>query len=373
MEGELRQADDLRKALANDIGDLERQLARAQAAAQDLLSLGRELVAKEQRQQQLAAELQGIPTGFDERRHAELERELDSLSVLNEQATRLNERVDREVSTRAAFGALAEKLAAARQRLNDLSAQYQESRFFEEELQRQRAAFEGAQAAVRYAELELQAATAEETRAAEAAATAERDRKELERARALHARLESERRVHEELDRAYTDLRTELNAQLRPELSDVAALFLNDLTGGRYNELEIDDNYNLVLYEDGIPKPVISGGEEDVSSLALRLAISQMIADRAGQMFSLLVLDEVFGSLDPDRQRRVVDLLRRLGDRFEQVILISHVDVTQYDVDHGFELSYDDSTGSTTVRPFATGDDEAYDLTATAEAVAAEL
>ena len=75
-----------------------------------------------------------------------------------------------------------------------------------------------------------------------------------------------------------------------------------------------------------IPKPVISGGEEDLANLVLRLAISEMIAERAGQAFSLLILDEVFGSLDEARRHNVVDLLRRLQDRFEQVILITHID-----------------------------------------------
>jgi exonuclease SbcC len=118
--------------------------------------------------------------------------------------------------------------------------------------------------------------------------------------------------LHEELDRGYTDLRTDLNFQLRPELSDLASQFLNVLTDGRYTELELDDQYSFVVLEDGIPKPVISGGEEDLSNLVLRLAISQMIADRSGQNFSLLVLDEVFGSLDVARRQNVVDLLRRL-------------------------------------------------------------
>ena len=80
------------------------------------------------------------------------------------------------------------------------------------------------------------------------------------------------------------------------------------------------------LLEDGEPKPVISGGEEDIANLALRLAISQMIAERAGQPLSLLVLDEIFGSLDEERRARVLDLLRSLADRFPQVILITHIE-----------------------------------------------
>ena len=80
------------------------------------------------------------------------------------------------------------------------------------------------------------------------------------------------------------------------------------------------------VVEDGEAKPVISGGEEDVVHLALRLAISQMIADRAGQPLSLLVLDEIFGSLDEERRQAVVDLLRAVADRFPQVIVISHIE-----------------------------------------------
>ena len=354
MEAEFRQADEQRKTMRQEINDLERQLAKAQSAAQELSALGRDLSAKEHRHALLTAELATIPSGFDERRHAELEREMDRIGPMNEQLTRLSARIDREEMDRLAYESVHARFLAARQKATHLQARYQETNYSEEELQRQRAGYEGAVATLRQAELELQASTAEETRAAEAAATAERDRQELERARDLHARLESDRRLHDELDRAYTDLRTELNTQLRPELSDVAATFLNELTGGRYSELEIDANYDVVLYEDGIPKPVISGGEEDIANLALRLAISQMIAERSGQSFSMLILDEVFGSLDLQRQRDVIDVLRRLGDRFEQVILISHIDVTQYDVDNGFEMTYDSNAGKTVVRPLWT-------------------
>src|SRR5689334_23723209 len=46
---------------------------------------------------------------------------------------------------------------------------------------------------------------------------------------------------------------------------------------------------------------------------------------------SLLVLDEIFGSLDEGRRHHVLTLLRRLGDRFPQVILITHVEQIRED------------------------------------------
>ena len=162
------------------------------------------ITIKEQRHDQLASELRGIPSGFDERRHAELERELDRLSPLNEQATRLGARVDREPALRSEHEALSLQLAEARERVASLTARYEETRLSEDEIQRQRQEYEVAVAASRRAELELQAATLDEARAAEAVASAERARQELERTRELQAKLEGERRVHDELDRAYS-------------------------------------------------------------------------------------------------------------------------------------------------------------------------
>jgi len=161
--------------------------------------------------------------------------------------------------------------------------------------------------------------------------------------------LETERRMHDELDTAYAELRTELNARLRPELGEIAGSFLTDLTDDRYNEFELDENYDVILIGGGVPRQVISGGEEDLANLVLRLAVSQLIAERSGQPFSLLVLDEVFGSLDDQRRANVVELLRRLQDRFEQVIVITHIDGVRDGLDRVLEVSVDESTGRAVV------------------------
>ena len=148
-------------------------------------------------------------------------------------------------------------------------------------------------------------------------------------------------RTNQELDHALGDLRNELNAALRPDLSELASVFLRDLTNGRYTELELDEEYVTTLLDEGEPKGVISGGEEDVANLALRLAISQMIAERAGQPLSLLILDEIFGSLDDDHRAAVVELLRSLADRFPQVILITHIDSVRDGFDRIVRVTYD--------------------------------
>jgi exonuclease SbcC len=74
-----------------------------------------------------------------------------------------------------------------------------------------------------------------------------------------------------------------------------------------------------------------------------------MIAERSGQPFSLLILDEVFGSLDDTRRHNVISLLRGLRDRFDQVIVITHVDDVRDGLDQVFVVSQDEKSGAALV------------------------
>jgi exonuclease SbcC len=350
MPDEIRALDVRRRALTNELAALERNLARAQIETRELAQLSHDLGLKEQRFETMRRDLEAIPTGYDAARHAELRTRVSQLAPLNERAARLSAQIDREPELRRERERVAEEVSQARTRVEGLRARYRESQFSEEDFARVRRDYEDAATAARAAEVALTAAAADEQAAQDAVRNAERAREEMERTREKFTRLEREKRLHEELDRAYTDLRTDLNFQLRPELSELASAFLGELTDDRYSELELDDQYNIIVMEEGTPKPVISGGEEDVSNLVLRLAISQMIAERAGQPFSLLVLDEVFGSLDETRRQNVVELLRRLQDRFEQVILITHIESVREELDHVILVNYDEPTGESRVR-----------------------
>jgi exonuclease SbcC len=204
-------------------------------------------------------------------------------------------------------------------------------------------------AEARLAELEANTAAGNLRNARESLATA---LKAVEESRMIQATVgvrEDERRLHEELDRAFNEMRAQLNAQLRPELSELATTFLRELVDSRTAEIELDEKYNISVLEDGIGKPVLSGGEEDLANLVLRLAVSQMIAERSGQSFSLLVLDEVFGSLDETRRFNVLELLRALGDRFEQVILITHIEAVRDGLDQVVSVRFDPSLAQSVV------------------------
>ena len=346
MPSEVKDLDERRRQLFGEVSALERKRMRVQLAVQELAQLGGEIGAKDERDAQLTRELGAIPAGYDAARHGVVRQELDRLMPVDAKATRLSAQIEREPALVREREAVHAQHAALDARLSALRARRDAVTVPEEEFARVREEFDRASAAMRAAELRVVQAESDARNAAATLEVAERSVRELNDRQKLLGDLSAKKRLHDELDRAYTDLRTDLNFQLRPELSELASAFLSDLTDGRYGEIELDDEYEINVLEDGVPKPVISGGEEDLANLVLRLAISQMIAERAGQPFALLVLDEIFGSLDELHRASVIDLLRRLQDRFEQVILITHIEGVRDMLDHVVAVRFDEETGA---------------------------
>ncbi|HTJ21871.1 MAG TPA: SMC family ATPase [Gemmatimonadaceae bacterium] len=346
---EIKALDERRRLLFENVGKLERRLAKIQAAVQELASLRQDLAAKQERQVAVRRELETISVVYDAVRHGEVRAIVERLAPLSAQATKLTTQLEREpglVAERERIRVTSEQVEARRA---DLVTKRDALQFSEASFTEMRERYERAAAELRAGELGAVAADAELAAARAALEAADRARAELARNEEHLGTLGRERRLHDELDRVFSDLRTDLNQALRPEISDLASRYIRELTDGRYTELELDDQYNVIVLEDAIPKPVISGGEEDLANLVLRLAISEMIAERAGQAFSLLILDEVFGSLDEARRHNVVDLLRRLQDRFEQVILITHIESVREGLDRVVTVRYDEETGSSRV------------------------
>jgi exonuclease SbcC len=344
-------------ALEAQTAELERQITekarkhtRCEAAVHELDTLRQERAGRVARQQELRSELEAIPTGYDRKAHDAAEARLRALRVLETRAAQLDETVGRRGSWEVARAEVEQRDATAAAQGALAEVERQSLGFSEPAFERLRAEHDAASAHRHLAELHATEARGRLANAELAAETAARAQEHFqERLREITER-ELDFRHHNELDAALSQLRAELNAQVRPELGEIASLFLAQLTDGRYTSLEIDDAYNICVLDEGEEKPVISGGEEDVANLVLRLSLSQMIAERAGYPLSLLILDEVFGSLDVARRDNVVQLLRRLEDRFEQVILITHIDGLRENLDQILHVSFDERTGSSVVR-----------------------
>ena len=350
MPANVKELDEKRRALTAEAGALERKLARVQLQVQELTALTRDLAVKDRRLEQMQRDIAVIARGFDASRYDFVKAEIANLTPLSDRAARLGALLEREPALLEQQREYAAAVSNTESTLGTLRVRHRQMSFATADHDKLKADYERCFNDARGAELDVITASGNLRNSKEAfdkAVTASEESRVLQE---TVAERERERRLHEELDRAFNDMRAQLNAQLRPELSELATTFLRELVDSRTAELELDERYNISVLEDGIAKPVLSGGEEDLANLVLRLAVSQMIAERSGQAFSLLVLDEVFGSLDETRRFNVLELLRALGDRFEQVILITHIESVRDGLDQVISVRYDPSLAASVVQ-----------------------
>jgi exonuclease SbcC len=69
-----------------------------------------------------------------------------------------------------------------------------------------------------------------------------------------------------------------------------------------------------------------SGGERFRVDFALRIALSKLLAWRAGAPLPTLFIDEGFGTQDADGRDRVLDVIKAIEDRFQRILVITHLD-----------------------------------------------
>ena len=94
------------------------------------------------------------------------------------------------------------------------------------------------------------------------------------------------------------------------------------------------------------PYEMYSGGEAFRVNLALRIALSKVLAQRTGAPLPTLFIDEGFGTQDTIGRERILDVIGAIGDDFEMVIVITHLD----DLKEAFPVSIEvqkDAGGST--------------------------
>ncbi len=85
-------------------------------------------------------------------------------------------------------------------------------------------------------------------------------------------------------------------------------------------EIQIQDQSGVRDYE------MYSGGESFRIDFAVRLALSHILAQRAGARLQTLVIDEGFGSQDALGRQRLIEAINLVEDDFEKILVITHVD-----------------------------------------------
>jgi exonuclease SbcC len=85
-------------------------------------------------------------------------------------------------------------------------------------------------------------------------------------------------------------------------------------------DIQISDTAGMRDYE------MYSGGEAFRINFAIRLALSEVLAQRAGARLQTLVIDEGFGSQDEMGRQRLVEAINTVKNDFAKILVITHID-----------------------------------------------
>ncbi|MBC7878074.1 MAG: SMC family ATPase [Anaerolineales bacterium] len=85
-------------------------------------------------------------------------------------------------------------------------------------------------------------------------------------------------------------------------------------------DIQISDSAGLRDYE------MYSGGEAFRVNFAIRLALSEILAQRKGARLQTLVIDEGFGSQDAQGRQRLIEAINIVKNDFAKILVITHLD-----------------------------------------------
>lgn len=265
---------------------------------------------------------------YDNILHQNLKKEFEELEKIKERYTRIEQEAKK-------LPELEEKIRDLRKRVENFEREEKELNdkieglcFSEDEFKENQKELEQKKESLHQLELSLKDILHQKEMSLK---EVERLEKEIERAKEIEKEkrdLSKERLYLEKLDLIFSDFKVSLIDRIKPTLSSYAKELFVELTDGRYLDFELNENYEIFIYDQGERFSVerFSGGEKDLANLCLRLAISLMISESSGVDFSFIILDEIFGSQDQSRKENILNGLARLKNRFRQIFLITHID-----------------------------------------------
>jgi exonuclease SbcC len=154
------------------------------------------------------------------------------------------------------------------------------------------------------------------------------------------SRASKEESLYRELARAFgkTGIQALIIETVLPEIAEEANRLLGRLTDGRMTvkfesqkttkkgtvqetlDIAIADELGTRNYE------MFSGGEAFRINFAVRIALSRLLANRAGAPLPTLIIDEGFGTQDTTGMEKLQEAINSIQGDFEKILVITHMD-----------------------------------------------
>ena len=349
LEGHLRTEQ---APLQAKVGALRHAMEQASQAAGEMPEATASLAQLERRlegqdfapdaQKSLPEVLAGLgQLGYDQAAHGAVRQEYEALRPIEARHRLLEEAQRRLPEERERLGEVQKEVqeregeaAADRRRAEELTGELEALPRLTQELAMQEQAAHTLSAEVDRLRQEQGAAQRDLTRLAEM-------ERGLEEKRAALAQTAEEQSLYEELSLAFgrRGIQALIIESALPEIEEEANNLLGRMTDNRMHlkletqaalrtregvqetlEIRISDELGTRGYE------TFSGGEAYRINLALRIALSRLLARRAGAPLPTLFIDEGFGTQDVIGRDKVVEAIRGIQDEFERIIVITHIE-----------------------------------------------
>ena len=350
--GRLQRAREQRDRLRQELARVEAQLAglaerrveldRHQAKRQELAeALDRGVPGAE-----LRVELEGVrqklaAIPYDEREAQELAQQLQEVAGAEREYQALQQASLAAEYERQQLAALEEQLAADRAEIERLHREIEELRSQIERAAPLREQRDRLQARILAAERALHEEQEALGRAQQRLEDAYEERERAAELEAQRQHLVAEKGIYEELVRAFGKggIQAMIIENMIPELEERANAILDRMPGNamrlefrtqrqRQSGDGLIETLDIVISDEAGRRPyeLYSGGEMFRINFAIRVALSMLLAHRAGTRLELLVIDEGFGTQDTKGREGLVQAIRAIEDEFAMILVITHID-----------------------------------------------
>ncbi|MEA4811431.1 MAG: SMC family ATPase [Anaerolineaceae bacterium] len=160
-------------------------------------------------------------------------------------------------------------------------------------------------------------------------AQAEEMRKEIDRFKQLEKAFGKDGVPALLIEQALPELQENADGILKRLTNDAMTVFF--VTQKEYKDnkrKDRQDTLDILISDGGSTRDyeTYSGGEAFRVNFAIRLALSHVLAHRAGARLQTLVIDEGFGNQDAEGRDKLVQALNEVSRDFAKVLVITHID-----------------------------------------------
>ena len=332
LETERTESERAKTAIVETMAELER--TERTAAAEDFAHEERSLAAK------IEAELASLQ--YDARRHSQVREQSRGLAPFDELNRRLSEAVERLPVERESLATAQELLLRSKREIAEAEQKGSTLQAELEALSAQEARLADADEVASELDVQRSNALREQGNLQQQIARSVELEQELEFYEAERRRLADERAIYDELAAAFgkNGVQALIIETAIPQIESDSNDVLMRLTEGRMTlrlqlqkgrkdrrglpseelDIRIADEVGTRSYE------TFSGGEAFRINFALRIALSKLLARRAGAPLPILFIDEGFGSQDSTGQERLVEAIQSIQDDFQKIIVITHIE-----------------------------------------------